>query len=269
MRRKKVPSPDFSKAWRAAGVQLADSGNRLVLIGALVILLPTALPYFMLSSVRDALILLLYEHSPASGALPIMLPYTLLLLLYTLLFVFPLIVGFFRMCHRTAQAQTVTLSDVFVCFEGRASYRHSLSLSFALVWRLALLTAVAVVTCDLLVQYLGNDVVASLVCGLAVLVEVLIGLALILRRFPIWAIALDRQISCTAARRTVKQIRRHARTGGILFFLNMVPRILLGLLTFGIFLIWEVLPRMCVAYFLYCNNLSENIDHQSEEYKNE
>lgn len=269
MRKKIAPSPDFSDVWRTAGDRIADSGNRLVLIGALITLLPVYLLYVVTFMISDILVYLVYQNSPVSSPLPITLPRDLFLLALTLLLVLPLTVGFFRMCHRTARGLHVTLADLFSCFDSGASYRKSLLLSFDLFWRVGLLTGIAIATCSTMVSWLGNDLGTGLLCGLVVLVEVLVGLPLVLRRFSTWAISIDRDLPCVAAGHVAKRIARRTRHGGMLFLLNMVPRLLLGVLTLGIFLIWEVLPRMCVAYFLYCNKLCNMIDYQSEEYKHE
>ncbi len=266
MRKKTVSSPDFSETWSKAGDLLADSGNRLLLIGALVTLLPVFLLYVVISITLDTVIFLFGGQFPLPATpLLISLLFDLFLIALLLLFVLPLIIGFFRMCHHTVRRQDVMLADLFECFESGTCYRHSLSLSFFLLWRVGLLTAVTVTTCRIAVTWFGNGIVTGLACGLIVLAEVAVGLPLILRCFPVWAIAIDRNTSRAIAARAARRIAKRVRMSGILFLFNMVPRILLGLLTFGIFLIWEVLPRMCIAYFLYCNELYETSIIQSEE----
>ncbi len=63
----------------------------------------------------------------------------------------------------------------------------------------------------------------------------------------------------TTRRDAKTRMRRRARFAGFRFFLFCLPRILLGILTFGSYLLWDVLPRASIAYYHYCQLLSEDI----------
>ena len=161
------------------------------------------------------------------------------------------------------------LAELFAPFGNRALYSRILALSYGWLWRLVVLLCVIAATCHASSALFDARPLPGVLCGIAVSFEILLGALWLFRSFSVTSVVIGKEMPLAAAKKAARAASRLCPTGGIRFLLSMIPHLLLGLLTFGIFLIWEVLPRMCVAYFLYCNNLSENIDHQSEEYKNE
>ena len=114
-------------------------------------------------------------------------------------------------------------------------------------------------TCGAAMYFFGGNLLAGILCGVAVLLEVFLWLFLVLRRFPVFAVAFDEELSIKDARRIAKEMARYDRLGGMRFFFAYLPRILLGLLTFGVYLLWDVLPCIGVAYFSYCKQMNDMI----------
>ena len=60
------------------------------------------------------------------------------------------------------------------------------------------------------------------------------------------------------------RMQPYARSLGVRYGIGFYPRIVLSLLTLGVLLLADVLPRMLIAYFRLCNKLNE-ITTRSEE----
>ena len=86
---------------------------------------------------------------------------------------------------------------------------------------------------------------------------------MLFRDFSLMAEVLVSDLSVKEAR---KAVRKRRPRGGVRFAIGFLPWILLGILTLGVMLLWEVLPSMAVAYFRYCRQLKENgLNIDSEE----
>lgn len=268
MKPKTIGSPDIREIREAAGGVLSKNGNRLLLIEALVLSLVPLVAYSFVHTAFAAVLQLLIEKGEADGIVALVTVGFLLAMLSLTLFVtLPLLLGVLRMAWRMAEGHDVVLAELFSSFATAKTYRRSLRLSVGVFWRLGALIAVVGITCAATVAFFERLVVVGLLCGVVVLLEVAVGGMLLLRQFPCFAIAMYEDTPMRDARRIARNLTRRCRFGGILFFLHFVPHLLLGFVTFGIFLIWEVLPRMCVSYFLYCRKINDMMI-QSEEYKN-
>lgn len=268
MKPKKIKAIDFCEISEAASSVLAKNGNRLLLIAAIAL---SMIPFVAYSFLDTAFAAVLHPALVDQGSGTTVLLATLVFLVltasFTVFLVLPLLLGILRMAWRMAEGDDVVLADLFSSFSTARTYRRSLGLSVSALLRIGLLVALVCLTCGIAISFFWGSITAGLLCGLIVLLEVAVGALLLLRQFPCLAIALYEDTPMRDARRIARHLTSRYRFGGILFFLHFVPRFLLGLLTLGIFLIWEVLPRMCVSYFLYCRKMNDMMI-QSEEYKN-
>ena len=266
MHTRKVKAPDAFEIRAKAGEILAVRGNRLMLIEACVVLLITVMLYFVLYTSFGIVYEAVFADAEPWMSVLWSALYGLILFLLTLFFTVPLFLGLLRMAWDMENGNETTLPRLFSSFESRKLYGRSLRLSFGAVWRVGLIAVTVALTYEVTRYFFAGSLFAGVLCGLAVLLEIFIGILLCLRRFPTLAVAMYEQTPLSQARRIARELTRLCPSGGVLFFLSFVPHILLGIATFGIFLIWEVLPRMCVSYFLYCRKMNEMII-RSEEYK--
>lgn len=265
MRQKNLEAPEFRPISEAAGRVLAKDGNRLLLIEAVVLSLVPFVAYPFLRTAFGALLQPFFVHEDTAWQVVLLtVVYLLGIVAWTLFLVLPLLLGILRMAWQMTEGQDTVLADLFSSFSDRKTYRLSLRLGAGVCWRLGLLLAVVAVTCRIAVAFFGGSLVAGLLCGVLVLLEVAVGAWLLLRQFFCLAVAIYGDVSVRDARKLSRHLSRRCRFGGLLFWLRFVPHLLLGLVTFGIFLIWEVLPRMCVSYFLYCRKINDMMI-QSEE----
>lgn len=268
MKQKKKNEIDFRELSEEAGDVLAKNGNRLLLIATIALLMIPFVAYSFLDTSFAAVMqsALMREDSGAIIALATLV-FFVLITAFTVFLVLPLLVGLLRMAWRMTEGEDVVLADLFSSFSSVKTYRRSLCLSAGALWRIGLLVAVVCLTCGIAVSFFERSVEVGLLCGLIVLLEVAVGALLLLRQFPCLAIALYEDTPMRNVRMIARHLMKRCRFCGILFYLHFVPHFLLGLLTLGIFLIWEVLPRMCISYFLYCRKINDMMI-QSEEYKN-
>lgn len=266
MSNRQKPSADFASAYREAGQILGSNGNRLLLIEAILISLLTVLLYVFLCDTY--MILLGYWIYGVNLWLSVALSVLLgvLISLLTLFFTFPLLIGLFGLAGDMEQGRTCVLADLFAPFSSVQTYRRALALSWGAFWRLGLIVLAVILTCNVGVLFFEGSLLAGLICGVAVAVEIFVGLWLCGKCFSSLSVAHTSEMPIKAAREYAKRSWRMCRTGGAVFVLNLLPRILLGLLTLGVLLLWETLPRMLVAYFRYCRYMNEMII-RSEEYK--
>lgn len=266
MSKHQKPSADFASAYREAGQILGSNGNRLLLIEAILISLLTVLLYVFLCDTY--VILLGYWMYGTDLWLSVVLSVLLgvLISLLTLFFTIPLLIGLFGLAGDVEQGRACVLADLFSPFSSAKTYRRALALSWGAFWRLGLTVLAVSLTCHVGVLFFEGSLLAGLICGVAVAVEILVGLWLCGKCFSSLSVAHSSDVPIKDAREYAKGIWRMCRTGGAIFVLNLLPRILLGLLTLGVLLLWDTLPRMLVAYFRYCRYMNEMII-RSEEYK--
>ena len=264
MRSNTIKCPDLSVLRADADRLLATNGNRLVLIEAIVVLLVTVMPYVMLWSTYEILLQGLFANTEDAVELLLSVGCWILTVLLSLLFTCPLLIGFLRMSWDIEVGGETLLSRLFSSFMSRGTYLRAISLSVGFLWRVALIAGVVAVTCLGTRHFFAGSLLAGVLCGLAVLTELILGICLCLRYFPTLAVAMYEETPLPRAREIARKMMCRCPRAGVWFFLYFIPHILLGLLTFGIFLIWEVMPRMCVTYFLYCRKMNEMMIRSEE-----
>ena len=241
-----------------AGAILAEEGNRLLLIEALILCLPLVMLHLFLDAVFYVLSAILPQiPSPIFEWVGFGVSVLLLLCVTR-----PALLGVFGIAARLERGKRVVLTDLFLPFSSRAGYARALAASVRL-------TPVFVLV-DLLLQgsaYLSASLLPAGLPATAANVTLsalalLLGLVLLLRRFDLPARAYAEESGTSAG-----GVRRMCRTRDAFAFLwGYLPRILLGILTLGVLLLIDVIPQMLLAYFRFCRYQSE-MTIQSEEYR--
>lgn len=244
---------EFRMLRRRAGEILSRRGNRLLLMEALIVLLlligvctTISYAFFALSmwaaqdAVRSLLLAIVYVFVLAAMMLFLMLP-----MLYGLVFM---------ACRMCADEETV-LADLFQAFSSRTRYLRALRLGRAVFGWLLLIAAVILFTSFAFVLLLPPVLPVRLLCGVLTGMEGVGGLMLLLRYYPVpWGIVHMEELPyhevCVLARQRVSDPLWH----GWRYICGFLPWILLGLLSFGIFLLADVLPRMLLGYVVDCEH---------------
>jgi len=270
MRKKRIAPPDVFASSRRASEILASSGTRLILIEAIVLLIVAMSLHMVIVETATAVVDLLMPmgwHALDAIVYPSMI---LLLLLLALFVDLPLFIGFLRLAAQIEATGEGQLATLFSSFSGKRIYRRSLRLSWGYVAWVWLLVAVAVITCAVVAVSLPEQpLLAGLLCGILVVAELALFLIPMMRAFPTLAIALDLRFSMREVRARMRWMRARMPVSGWRFLFSWLPRILLGILTFGILLIWDTLPRMAISYFVQVRRMNEMIIRSEENKEHE
>lgn len=269
MQNKKIGTPDFSRAWREAGAILASRGNRLILIESVILLLVSVSLYIMLYNVFFTAFAPWVWGEDAVLSVFLQVLYGVAVAALTLFVTLPSVVGGFMLAGEMERGREVMLADLFAPFSSAKRYGRALRLSWGAFWRFGLIVLAVALTLLVGKSLFPEEdpALVGLVCGLLAVIEVIVGLMLCTRRFAVMAVALYGEIPLSHARNAAENMARMCRRGGAVFFFSVVPWALLGLLTVGILLLWDTLPRMLIAYFRYCRQMNDMII-RSEEYTN-
>ena len=242
-----------------AGEILSANGNRLLLIEAILILLLNVSLYVLL----DATMYAVFNDLLAISAISILVftaVYGILASVLALFITLPSIVGLLYFAGKIAYGASPMLAELFEPFSSSKSYARAMHLAWGAFWRIGLLVAAASLTRVLF----DANFTLSVLGGLVIVIEVVIWLLLTARRFPDVAILLFSTLSAKDARRYSNLLSKHVGFCGVRFFFGFFWWILLGLLTFGVSMLWDTLPRMLIAYFCYLKKLNEMIIHSEE-----
>ncbi len=242
------PSSSFSHA----GKLLASGGRRMILVEAILLCLPTVGAYILLGRIYAFLYGIMAEE--LAGFVMLTSGYVLLLCALTLFLALPQLYGFLKMCRDISHDVTPMPIDLFAVFSDADAYRRVLALSWRAFLRMLCLAGAIALT-NILTTFIWSDFwFGALACTLAVAVECLIWWGFVLRDFFRAAAVLDRS-----------DISFSNRHGGMRFAFACLPRVLLGFLTLGVYLLWDVIPRIGISYFDYCRQLQLTLP--TEEYK--
>lgn len=269
MKRTKPNMPSVSDSRRKAGAALGRHESRLTLIAAILVMLPTLMLYVGMQSISS----LLYHALSAGGTQRAELFAVLILSLYliavtvlTLLLTLPLFVGYLEMARRVWRGESVVLADLFFSFSSVDRYARAIGISWYLLWRAEL--GLFVVGATAWIGLVGIGQVWSILAAVGLVVlELLVLFCIYGRRFLSVAAALDGGVSIREAKRTA---RGHANLRvAWAFFRHFFFRVILGLLTIGILLLWDTLPRMAVTYFGYAEQMLNENTIRLEEIEHE
>ena len=252
MKQKRLPGVDFSCLWRESGEVLSRGSNRLTMILAIMVAV-TPLPlYQAMNAVRSILV----SRLPEWGML-FYGGFALLMMFFTLFFTLPLLVGLLRMASEMEQGRDVSLQDVLGSFSDGRSYLDAVRISAPLFGRLLILCAAEIYATRLALSLVASRGVALLLGAVTVLGVFVLWFRFAARDFLRAYLTLQKP-GCS------ERMQPYARSLAVHYGWGSLPWLVLSLLTFGILLLADVLPRMLIAYFRLCNKLNE-ITTRSEE----
>ncbi len=210
---------------------LARGANRLLLIEAILIVCIFVALFISLQSATALLLTTLTENEMLSSLLPAIT--SLIYLILGIFFAAPVVLGLFRLAEQMQAGKTPVLMDLFYYLSSGKLYRQGLRIT-----RLA--------SIKILLMVLVIDTV-NILCPLAwlsgILTALIIVLFIVLLLFPY-----------SKLNSLLKEEDKPLRLGGgvrlVWFFL---PWLLLGLVSIGLLLVLDVLPRMLLTYFCDCN----------------
>ena len=267
MSKEKCGLPSIRALRQSVADVLAVRENRLTLILSQILLLIFVALYVTLNQVFFAIDTTMTVELHNALAYLLFAAYVLILVFVSLFLTLPCVIGFLRMAGKMERGETVVTAELFAIFSDKHLYRDALRLSWRAFWRIAVTVLTVTVTLRLSTHFFAGKLLAGLLCGVVVLFELIGGAWLILHGFSLLADVMmcTEQTLCQAKADTVGGYR-----AGMHFFAGFLPFILLGILSYGILLLWEVFPSMAIGYFRYCRELrDQNLNIHSEEQYNE
>ena len=176
----------------------------------------------------------------------------------------PLLHGLMYMAKKMEAGDEVTVTDVFHGFSSGEAYRQGIvGTCFGLVMLLALawLEYRAFLLIDVLAW--GNPVLSLLGIPLYIGIFLIWTFGMLHRFLSPYLILWEGEVGAS-----LSQMKPYARSVGFHYWRGFFPWIALSLLTFGILLLADLLPRMMIAYFRLSRKLNE-LTTRSEELINE
>ena len=248
---------------------LAQDGNRLRLAMAMLLLLVAVLLYSILQYTCSMLADALRQAVGEWLAILIVDACQLICLAITLFFTAPAVIGFYDLAGRMSRGEDTVLADLFSPFSERKRYARALALSWSVFWRIGLAVFVMLIT-DATYTTFSNGAWGWFLLTTAILVaEGILCVCSLLRLFWMPYLVLEEGLSPRLARRESRMLRRRAKGAARAFRKTWFWWIVLGFLTVGVLLLWEVLPRMAVSYFHYCREArnEEEKTIRTEDYR--
>ena len=210
---------------------LARGANRLLLIEAILIVCVFVALFISLESATALLLTTLTENELLSSLLPALT--SLIYFVLGIFFAAPVVLGLFRLAERMQAGEDPVLLDLFYFLSNSRRYAQGL--------RATWLGSLKVVLMVLIVD------TVNILCPLAWLGGILKALVILL--FTLWMLFPYSKLYSR-----LRTTDKPARIGGglrlVWFFL---PWLLLGLVSIGLLLVLDVLPRMLLTYFCDCN----------------
>lgn len=244
---------NLSLAKREADAILATNANRLLLIEALLICGVFVALYLSMTASFSSLLSILSQESE-SLAMLLTLGYLLALGTLMLFLACPVLLGLFHLAERMQAGDAPTLGDLFYFLTSPARYRRALTLSLAAFWKIALFVAVSGFTTELFYNLPKPTFLTSLCCWVLVSAELLATVALLLHRYAVCFYALRfEDVPVSQARRMARNDAHTLGARAPHFVLSFLPWILLGVVSIGLLLVLDVIPRMLITYFCDCD----------------
>ncbi len=231
-----------------AGDILAQKGTRLVLCESILLMLAQIMVYLIIYNVFS---LIAMRVSDPDVATLLLIPCLILWIVLAHLITLPLLYSYFVLCKQAAMGKRIFLSELFLPFTSKENYKTLLLYANSAFWHWILAFDVIVVT--MVAKELINSVLPSLVWIIPILFAVECVAFLFLNAFRFYAL-YELLFPEMQARGAFCASLRFWWSGGIWW-------VLLGLLTCGILLIADTLPRLSVAYIEYCEKLQMPLAH--------
>lgn len=267
--------PDVSRIRREAGGYLAMRSNRMLLILATVTVLSSVLLYVALHGVYSAIMMLatpnemlVVDHTAYITGQIIYAVYIIAIWLLTLLVTVPLFFGLFYMAMQIVTGKEIVFLDVFHSFSSASAYRRAVRLSVSMLWRATLTLLIAIWTFRAAIALSGGSVAIALLGAVFIVLEIVVALLLSAKYFyAVYLVYTDESVSVAQAREKSCVITEQDRSAPIRYTVDYLPWLILSVLTAGILLIADTLPRMLVSYFRFAEATFDRFN-QSEEIKN-
>ncbi len=248
----------LSLSKKEADAILATRANRLLLVEALLICMVFAALFTSLSAALALLLPLAEQLIPAGGFLLDALLSALLNLLVVFL-IAPVLLGLFRIAFLTYTGDDAALSDLFYYLSNGERFYRGWTLAWGVVWRLALGTFVMNATTLLFQNTLAQMPFSTLLHTALIALECIATLALLFLRHSFCFYALrNEDAPLWQAREAARRFRRAHPHSGVRFFFGFLGWILLGVLSIGLLLLIDVVPRMLLTYFCDCDRQTED-----------
>lgn len=255
MKEESLRGTERSVISKEAKAILGRSGNRLLLIEALAVLLLFFAMYELLHTSFSEL--LYFLNLDAWGTALAQFVFYALLFSLTQFFTLPTVLGIFYMARQMYDGEETTLADLFFFFSSRRRYGKALRLSV----RFCILLFLLVILSESM--YLGFSFLLpptlpyALLCGFLIAVLTIGWVLLVFVRFPRLFLALsDESVSADPAEERYGE-RGEGLFCGMRFLLRFLPALLLGILTFGVLLLIDTFPKMLVTYMCESAALGE------------
>ena len=243
---------------------LSQNGNRLTLMLGLLLWLPSLLFYRIFYVGVAVLSGVLYLDTDIWGLL-FFLGYFVIALAYTLLVVFPLLLGVLRLARSMARDEVVSFASLFEAFSNRRTYWRSFFLGDQVIGQALAPMLVGVILCAIPDSNLEDGWIKTLICAAIVLICLGVSVFTWCRGF--WLLGFSQTLSTLSIRKVkqeVKRARRHTKGLPLRYFFFFLPRILLGIVTLGIYLLAEALPLIMLTYFCECEKTQNLMKHLEE-----
>lgn len=244
---------NFSALRFDAGEILAQSGNRLLFVGAQAIIVFSGATLLLLSYVLSLFLSTLGSFWGAFLAEAVAV--LVLLILFTCI-LSPLCYGFFFMAKRAVEGKRCEITDLFYAFRSGCCYLRSVLALAGTVLAGAVSLALLMLLEALTPQLLG--VVTPFVPFSLIGILVWWALASLFYTRTYAVISSEDLARPRISTRVSRSIR---------FWGGFLPWILLGILSVGVLLILDVIPRMVIARVLDCKELCPMEDSGIPEYE--
>lgn len=260
---------DFSKSLSQAGAVLAANGNRIKLI-CLFLLLSLFLMSALLFTAAFFLLLNTLPLAPPQITMLALVTYAIPLFLLILFWVLPFLQGILTVAYRMARYEDVPLVAVFRPFSKDQLYWRHVAISWDFFWKALILGAAIFLTYESGDTLFSGNFWGGLATALAIVAEIAVWFFWCGRNFGLLFFALqEERMPLRSAKKKVKAFWKVNPFAAFRYFGNFLPHILLGILTLGVYLLADVLPRMVLTYCFEAENtyelmiqLEENKDHE-------
>ena len=252
----------------AARELLSQNGNRLTLILGLCVWMTSFLFYRYCSLGLMILARLFYLDTDIWGLL-FFLGYIIIAVAYTLLVCFPLLLGVLRLARSMVRGEETSMASIFEAFSRRRTHWRAVCLGDQVIGQAIGPMLIGLVLCAIPDSNLEDGWIKTLICAAIVLIFLMLNVFFWRRGF--WLLGFSQTLSGLSIRKVKKEARkalRHTRRVPLRYLLFFLPRILLGIVTLGIYLLAEALPLIMLTYFCECEK-TQNLMKQLEEIDHE
>lgn len=255
---------ELSRSVESAREILSQKGNRMTLIGALLVWMSSLL-FYRISYVGMAIIAGLLSMDSGAFGLLFLAGYAMVAVLFTVWVSLPLLGGVLQMARRMAKGESPPLSAMFEAFFSRRTYWRAARLSDLILGQ-----AIGPLLIGILLGIVGASFFEKALLRWALgggifLLFLALNLFFWSRGFWLFAVAADRpEVPLRKLKKEPARLWRKKPWLPIRYLLAFLPRILLGLATLGIYLLAQALPLMMVTYFCEYEKTLELMKHLEE-----